>query len=263
MTPLELLSPVRMDHVPDGIESRAQSLLAGQWVAPHVHLWPQVIYVTAGSLRVTDDARRHVVRAGTAVWLPAGVQQTFGTAVGAQLHSLCLQGDALPNMPSMPTVLDVSSSLRTLILDLGRCAAKACPHDGLKRTKTLALAQLAMSNTLDTSLPWPAHPTLSRLCDRLYEDSAETKGIEAWSKLVGLTGRGLAERFAAETGMAPNEWRHRVRVFRGMEWLAEGRSLSAVAGDLGFGSPSAFAHMFRLATESSPSAWARGAGEHS
>lgn len=55
----------------------------------------------------------------------------------------------------------------------------------------------------------------------------------------------LERLFLAETGMTIGQWRGRLRLVRAVEQLAAGQPVTAVAGALGYATPSAFTAMFR------------------
>jgi len=57
--------------------------------------------------------------------------------------------------------------------------------------------------------------------------------------------RTLARLFVKETGLTFGAWRQQARLLKALEWLAEGRPVTAIAFDLGYESPSAFIAMFR------------------
>lgn len=57
--------------------------------------------------------------------------------------------------------------------------------------------------------------------------------------------------------MRLREWRLRLRLLRAIEWLAQGRSPTVIAHELGYASVSAFNYMFRIEMGMSPLQWKR------
>jgi AraC-like DNA-binding protein len=55
--------------------------------------------------------------------------------------------------------------------------------------------------------------------------------------------------------MSFRAWRQQLRLLRAMEMLAAGQSVTTVALDLGYDSPSAFIHAFRRALGKTPRAY--------
>jgi AraC-like DNA-binding protein len=81
--------------------------------------------------------------------------------------------------------------------------------------------------------------------------------VEAWSRLLGASSRTLARHFERDTGMSLRDWRTRLRLLRAIEWLAQGRSPTTIAHELGYASASAFNYMFRMEMGMSPLQWRR------
>jgi hypothetical protein len=65
----------------------------------------------------------------------------------------------------------------------------------------------------------------------------------------------LARHFESEVGVNLREWRRRLRLFRSIEWLGAGRSVTDVAFELGYSSTSAFTYMFRHEMGYPPTRW--------
>nr|WP_302474095.1 AraC family transcriptional regulator [Roseococcus sp. MDT2-1-1] len=74
-----------------------------------------------------------------------------------------------------------------------------------------------------------------------------------------MSERTLARRFEAELGMSLRSWRRRLRLFKAIELLGGGLSVTRTAMELGYGSSSAFVYAFRTAMGCSPQAYMRGA----
>ena len=78
-----------------------------------------------------------------------------------------------------------------------------------------------------------------------------------WANRLGASTRTLARHFERETGMTLRAWRTRLRLLRAIEWLAQGRSPTVIAHELGYASASAFNYMFRVEMGISPLQWRR------
>ncbi|TKR55717.1 AraC family transcriptional regulator [Allopusillimonas ginsengisoli] len=55
----------------------------------------------------------------------------------------------------------------------------------------------------------------------------------------------MTRRLVAETGFSFTEWRQRVRLLKALERLVAGRSVTAVALDLGYDNVSTFIALFK------------------
>jgi len=72
-----------------------------------------------------------------------------------------------------------------------------------------------------------------------------------------MSGRTLARRFEREMGVNMRVWRRRLRLFKAIELLASGMSVTQTALELGYASTSAFTYTFRVDMGCSPQAHRR------
>jgi len=93
------------------------------------------------------------------------------------------------------------------------------------------------------------------VCEALYASPSDPRGVDEWGAELGASARTLARRFERELGMSLREWRHRLRLFRALEWLGAERSVTEIALELGYASTSAFTYMFRQEMGCSPTEW--------
>ncbi|MEP3113360.1 MAG: AraC family transcriptional regulator, partial [Nisaea sp.] len=95
----------------------------------------------------------------------------------------------------------------------------------------------------------------------MIEDPSDGRDLAAWGHEVGASGRTLTRHFVAETGVSFSEWRRRCRLFAALEMLSAGRSITAIAFDAGYRSPSAFSAAFNKFFGISPRIY-RAASDH-
>lgn len=69
---------------------------------------------------------------------------------------------------------------------------------------------------------------------------------------MGASSRTLSRVFLREAGMTFSEWVRRMRLSLALDRLKAGQSVTTVALDLGYASPSAFCAMFRKMLGSTP-----------
>jgi len=70
-----------------------------------------------------------------------------------------------------------------------------------------------------------------------------------------MSSRTLTRRFEAELGLTLRSWKRRLRLFRAIEILGGGLSVTTTAMELGYGSASAFIFAFRSELGYSPHAY--------
>lgn len=103
-----------------------------------------------------------------------------------------------------------------------------------------------------------ADPALARVLRAIHTDLAEQWTVEKLARTAGMSRAVFAERFSRTVGMPPMQYLTEWRVVRAKELMLGGKpSLSAVAGQVGYGSASAFSAAFTRVAGCSPAEFAR------
>jgi len=246
---------------PQPITVRAQSIPARHYFPDHSHRWNQMVYAISGVLTVVVEGQSFVISPEQAVWLPTGLLHRVGSLLGAEFRSLWIADEAGRGLPESPAVFGVTPLLRALIVEAAAIEGED-DHDGYAgRVTHLILDQLRHARPLPGALPWPRGGShLTALCEALYADPADPRGLVAWSRELGMSERTLARRFEAAVGMSLRSWRRRLRLFKAIELLGGGLDVTRTAMELGYGSTSAFVYAFRIDMGCSPQAYMRGRG---
>lgn len=237
---------------------RAQSIPARHYFPEHAHAWHQMAYAISGVLTVAVEGQSLVISPEQAVWLPMGLRHRVGSLLGAEFRSLWIADEAGKGLPASPTVFGVSPLLRALVVEAAGIEGKKDGDGYAGRVTDLILDQLRRAPPLAGALPWPRGGALGTLCETLYADPADPRGPETWGQELGMSGRTLARRFEAELGMSLRSWRRRLRLFKSVELMGGGLSMTQTAMELGYGSTSAFIYAFRTDMGCSPQAYMRG-----
>jgi AraC-like DNA-binding protein len=125
---------------------------------------------------------------------------------------------------------------------------------GRQRICELIVDEIASLPAEDLGLPLPRDARLERIARSLLDHPADSRTVDEWARWAGITARTLSRRFPQETGLTFTEWRHRARLMRALERLAEGDAVTTVALDLGYSSVSGFIALFRRAFGVTPAA---------
>ncbi|MFN4155777.1 MAG: AraC family transcriptional regulator [Paracoccaceae bacterium] len=246
-------------QVPAGSDPPAPLLLRvetipGRCYFPgHQHDWGQLVYAISGVLNVALDGRCFVIPLGQAVWLPGGTPHSVGSLHGAEFRSLYISEQSSTALPPHPTILVVTLLVRELIIaatEMDTRGELSSPYG--MRVVDLIIDSLARLDPLTFSLPWPRSGPLLTLCEALFENPADERSQEEWARALGMSGRTLARRCEAELGTSLRSWERSLRLFRAIELLGAGASVTEAALTLGYSSTSAFIHMFRSSTGQSP-----------
>ena len=249
---------VPRDHpAPDPIRVRVQRLPPRHGFPLHAHCWHQLAYAVSGVLTVSVAGSRTVISPEQAAWIPAGTQHGTGSLLGAEFHSLYIAADPAFRLADSHMVFAVPPLLRALIVEAAMLDRGEADDAYRRQVHGLILSQLRRARPLATALPWPESPALARLCEALNARPGDALPLPEWCRRLGMSERTLARRFQEETGMTLRAWRRRLRLFRSVEMLETGMSVTDIAIELGYASTSAFIFMFRTETGHSPDAWRR------
>lgn len=242
---------------PRPLTTRAQSISARHQFPDHAHDWHQLVYAIDGVLTISTTGRTFITSPEQAAWLPSGTIHRVGSLLGAEFRSLWIAKEAGTGIDTEPSVLSVSPLLKALIVE----ASELGPEDDAEgyrgRVVALIIDQLRRASKLPAALPWPRSAQLTRLCEALFLDPADERSADDWASDLGMSGRTLTRRFEAEVGTPLRSWRRRLRLFRAIELLAGGISVTETAMELGYSSASAFIFAFRDQMGESPHAFAQ------
>jgi AraC-like DNA-binding protein len=219
---------------------------AGETVPAHSHATVQLVYAVSGVLRTTTPNGAWVLPPSRALLVPAGQQHGHRAPVHAQMHTLHLDGFPAGERPRL---LAITPLARELI------SALAGDHVDEADTGAYLVVladQLRFAHPIELSVPLPADPLLCELTDALLADPSDDATLAQWGARLGASGRTIARRFRAETGLTFDQWRRRARMLHALELLSLGHTVHAAAHAVGYTSASAFVHAFHHLTGTTP-----------
>ena len=121
-----------------------------------------------------------------------------------------------------------------------------------ERLFKVLLDQISNMRITPLKLQIPVDGRLRKIYAHLSRHPGDNRTLEDWGKKVGATGRTLSRRFRLETGMSFVQWRQQIRILEALKKLGKKESVTAVAMELGYDSPSAFISMFKKAVGKTP-----------
>ena len=227
----------------------------GEHVPPHRHARAQLIHAVTGVMTVISPGGSWVVPTGRAVWMPPQMEHQIQIAGDVSMRTLFIQAGARPGLSQRCEVIEVSPLLREAIV-----AATLIPLEYElggrdQRVMELALDEFIAAPRLGLHVPMPRDRRLARLCQSMIAHPAAPATLESLAAQAHISGRTLARLFEQELGMSFGEWRRRMRLLLSLPRLAAGASVTEVALELGYDSPSAFAAMFRRTMGAAPTAY--------
>jgi AraC-like DNA-binding protein/quercetin dioxygenase-like cupin family protein len=236
---------------------------SGFHITPHWHARAQLLFATAGTMRVRTPRKAWIVPPSRALWIPA--RTVHEIRIGAEVHmrSLYIEPSVAAGMWEECVVLEVTALARELILRAGAVPLhyEEGSEEGLLMDLLLAEIRRLPVSALD--LPLPQSPDLCVLCERVLADLSARRLCGKQASELGVSSRTLYRRFLKETGITFARWQQQARLQEAIRRLAEGDPVTATALDLGYESASAFSVMFRRSLGRTPRAFVAGCGNPS
>ncbi len=246
------LRPFPQDAVDRPLAGYAHDYAEGHDTGLHRHQRAQLLYATAGAMRVETRSAHYVVPAGRALWVPGGEPHAVRMAEAVAMRALFLREDAASAGPTATTVMAVTPLLHELIL---AACAEPLEWDVQGRGGHLAALirdEIIRATTLPLGVPALRDARLRRLAQGLRANPADPRTLEQWAPHCGASPRTLARLFRAETGLGFSEWRQGLRLAEASALLAGGMTPARVAAAVGYASAPAFGAAYRAAFGTTP-----------
>lgn len=225
---------------------------AGFTDSMHSHDHVQILYASAGVMSVTTPDTSFVIPPQRAVWLPPGVAHEVSCRGPVSLRTLYLR-----NRQSGGTeecrVFEVSNFLKALILEVASFDPLYNVDGREGEIIRLLLNEIERMPNAPYCVFMPKDARLLRVCNEIIADPSDPRDIDDWAKLAAMGRRTFTRAFKQETGMGLAVWRQQVRLMEALSLLASGESVTRVAFEVGYDSPSGFSAMFRRAFGVPPS----------
>jgi len=228
---------------------------AEEW---HYHEVGQLLYAISGTMRLFTLDNIVLLPPTMAVWLPPGLHHRVEAVTGTEMRVIFARPDTLPIDGEKSLILAVSPLLRELIL-----AIISPSISGVSKPRHTALfdlfsTELAESPEVPLSLPMPSDKRIRPMADEAIANPGEVSSVSAWAAMAPASRKTVERIFLRQTGLTPSQWLKQARLIFAVAALAEGDSVSSVAHDLGYATPSGFTYMFRQALGVAPSSFSRG-----
>lgn len=219
-----------------------------------------LLWQARGATDVTlDGMPAQRLAEGHALWIPARVRHTLHVHADAVVLPLHVRRRPARGVLTEPTWITVDGHLRTALLALLQSQtsiirAEAEIESDIERRM---LHLLAARTVPPTDLPMPSTGPAYLIAERLRDHPADVRAVTTLAAAHHVSVRTVERAFRAETGMTLREWRSRRRMEVAAALLRRTDSLGAVAGAVGYESPSAFRRAFRAHFAMSPSEYRR------
>lgn len=218
----------------------------GARVERHWHDHCQFVYAASGTMVVRADEALWLVPPNRAVWLPSMTVHEFYMTTEVELHTIyVVDTTALPEKFQRCCVLQVSTLLSGLVdrvRQFETCYEADTPE---RRLVAVLIDEIAAAPSTPLFVPFPEEPRLQKLAETVALDPGNATTLAAWASELGASERTIARLFKRETGLSFVQWRQQIRLLGAIQQLGEGRRVTDVAIEFGYGSTSAFINLFK------------------
>jgi AraC-like DNA-binding protein len=217
--------------------------------------WGQILFAARGMLTAHTDVGLWVVPAHQAVWVPAGVRHSVEVAGGIALRALYLNPRSSAfrdRLPSVCRVVEISPLLREVLRRTMRLNTLDRRNLTERHLLAVLLDELTLLPLIPLDLPMPRDARAVRAAAWIRAEPSARARLDEVARASAASPRTLERLFRAETGLAFGVWRQRARLLHALQRLAEGETVGAAAGAVGYESTSAFVAAFRRALGTTP-----------
>jgi len=233
--------------------STAVDVQLPHYILRHNHIRAQLLYSTHGTLQVSVQNRQWLITPHTGIWIRPGQDHEVIANDAAQYRSVYIVPDIANSLTISSRIVTLKPLLRELINEsacFGSQYMKNTPehrligvlHDNLKSLP---------DDTCQIQIP--SDRRLRKICLRILQNPKNDISLSQWCANSGTCERTIARLFRKQTGCSFTVWRQRVYVSYAIEKIRSGQSITTVALDLGYNSPSAFTAMFKRVLGITPS----------
>ena len=227
---------------------------AGSTFPRHAHRRGQFAFAARGTITVATPQGRWLVPPQRACWIPAAVEHemTMGGPVTMINVFVSAERATAAGLATHCCVQGVSTLLRQLLDEVVDLPALYPAQGRSALLMALLVTEIAAMPQLSLHAPLPDDAPLLRACRRLLEAPSIGFDLDLAAAEAGLCRRTFTRRFRDHTGQGFAQWRQQVCLLVAIARLDAGQSVTRVALDLGYASPSAFTYAFRRVFGAAP-----------
>jgi len=224
----------------------------GRVALPTERGWDQLVFSHSGHFTAHTWSQAWTIPAHRALCVPDGTRLKIETSRRSAIR--CLYIDAqLGVLGSGLRVVGLGALARELLTHAVDAAPMNLSSPADAALITLLAEQLANEPDAPLRLPLPVDPVAQAVASAVMRSPAS--GLDSVLEGAGASRRTIERRFRSETGMSLGQWRRRARVLAAVAMLAAGDSVTRVALEVGYATPSSFVAAFRSELHAPPRAF--------
>jgi AraC-like DNA-binding protein len=223
---------------------------------PHAHDRCQLSFNISGVMTITTETASFVLPPNRAVWIPAGMHHQASCKSEVEFIVLYVAAKLDPR-PSIARTFEITPLVRALIDEVAQFTERRQFRDREQRVLDMLMSEIELMPHLPACATLPTDRRLKRVCDAILADPADARPLDEWADVAGMGRRTFTRAFRTQTGLSLSMWRRQVRLMEAASRIAAGESVSNVAFDVGYESPSSFIAMFHKVFGEPPGAYCR------
>ncbi|WP_338882881.1 helix-turn-helix transcriptional regulator [Xenorhabdus sp. TH1] len=212
----------------------------------HQHDMGQLLFTQRGCIKITLANQISVLPPSRVAWIPPRTRHRAEMRGSVGYRSIYLNSNYLKSfeMESLSTQSAILEATQLLQALLERIAISSFDSDWYQgkgvNLLVLFFDEIREARREPTLLPLPSDRRLAHLSfDQLPSP------LHILATYIGASEKTITRIFQRETGMNYQQWRQQWRLVKAIELLAQNKTLSYVAQELGFANDSAFVTFFR------------------
>lgn len=218
----------------------------------HSHPRGQFIFSSEGITKVVTSTGIYLIPSSQAFWCPPNHRHQLFFLGEVNITNLFIDPFWAKMLPSEQQVFDVSSLVKELILKVIKIGTNYPSKGKERRLMEVVIDEISELTHSALALPWSEHPKLQAIMQIILNTPTNNNTIEQWADFSHVSTRTLSRIFKKELNMTFSQWRMQTRLFYALEKLHEGKSVTFIALELGYSTPSAFITAFKRSLGKSP-----------
>ncbi|MBD2812385.1 helix-turn-helix transcriptional regulator [Xenorhabdus sp. Vera] len=209
----------------------------------HQHNMGQLLFTQRGCIKITLENQISILPPTRVAWIPPKTRHRAEMRSSVGYRSIYLNVSETELISAQSEVLEATPLLQALLERIAISSFDSDWHHG-RRAHWLAVFfdEIREARREPTLLPLPFDRRLKYL---LLEQLPPPLCILA--TYIGASEKTITRIFQRDTGMNYQQWRQQWRLVKAIELLAQNKTLSYIAQELGFANDSAFVTFFRRA----------------
>ncbi|WP_130830889.1 AraC family transcriptional regulator [[Erwinia] mediterraneensis] len=219
---------------------------------PHQHSWGQMILVKSHVLEMRVEGERLLTPADIPIWIPPGHTHASYNARQSRFLTFNLAAALCDGLPERACLINIDAIAHAILEEFARRGLEQPQTEEDVRLCDVVRDRLRRAPVQKSYLPVSDDKFLAPVLRALEANPADNTTLAEWAKRVFTSERTLARRCQQALNMSFSEWRQRLRFLRAIAQLEQGRTVQAIALDLGYSSASALIVMFQQQAGTTP-----------